>query len=877
MKPLLKNTFLVMIFISAISNLSLAQEFGFKTSQKQNIAPLLFDKDNLDKGNEVLIKLSDNKSIDDLFPGQLSCFEVHQTQYKNIYSVKGLTAEIISDLIEKGNISYVDLGNRIAVDERLMDKTDMTLNKVSAVRNIYPELTGESMSISFKEMLFDTTDVDFKGRYFKVNQNPEEMSTHATMMASIAVGGGNSGPKGKGVAWKANITSTSYTDLFPDNHNNLSADNISVQNHSYGVSQIENYYGLEAQKYDEECNNYPTILHVFSSGNSGTSISETGNYLGIEGFANLTGQFKTSKNTLSVGEIDNYGNIKELSSKGPVFDGRIKPELMAYGFQGSSESAAMVSGIALLVQEAYKNKNSNDLPDASLIKAILINSTDDVGRPEVDFESGFGSVDAIGAIKTVMENRFQKSSIINGDVKTFPIIVPANCRKLKVTLCWHDLYAEAGTNKALINDLDLELRDLSTLTGWEPWVLNHYPNADSLHLPAKRGKDHLNNVEQITIDFPNQGNYEIKVSGYAVQGSQSFSIAYEYDNSFQWILPTKGSILEVGEQAIIRWEWNEQPKTGSIDYQIIGENIWHSINSFYELSKNYIDWQVPEINSQVQIRIKTTDNEQISDTFLISNPTNISVGLNCDDEAMIYWNPKADAESYQIYRLGNQYLEPFVTTTDTFIVLSGNELNYKYYSISPIIHGVEGLQSNSMNYSTQNIDCYIVRFISKEAITDSVLLDLELASNYKLSTLTLERLTANEFLPIITIQPVNETQYLFCDENPQPDRNVYRIRLVRDDFKEVISDEETIYFSKAGSFLVFPNPIQKNQTLNIIDGEDGSAQINIYDTSGKLYYSSEGDFGKLNVIPMTNFKKGLYIIEVKTDSGYNGVRKLVVF
>ncbi|NJO89722.1 MAG: S8 family serine peptidase [Chloroflexia bacterium] len=874
---MLKNFFLIVMLISAFSNFSRAQEFGFRSSQKKNIAPTLFFKNKLNKDDEVFIKLSDNESIDHLFPGQLNKIRVGKTQYKNIYSVKGLTVKIIEDLIKEGSISYVDLGNRRAVDERLMDKTDMTLNKVSAVRNIYPELTGESLFISFKEKLFDTTDIDFKGRCFKVNQNHEEMSTHATMMASIAVGGGNSGPKGKGVAWKANITSTSYADLFPDNHNNLSTDNISVQNHSYGVSQIENYYGLEAQKYDEECYAYPKILHVFSSGNSGTSISENGNYSSIEGFANLTGQFKTSKNTLCVGEIDNYGIIKELSSKGPAFDGRVKPELMAYGFQGSSESAAMVSGIALLVQEAYKSKNSNELPDASLVKVVLINSADDIGRPEVDFESGFGSVDALGAIKTVMEDRFLNSTITNGEVKIYPISVPENCRKLKVTLCWHDPDAEAGTSRALINDLDLKLSELSTLTSWEPWVLNPYPNADSLSLPAKRGKDHLNNVEQITIDFPNQGNYEIEVSGYAVQGSQPFSIAYEYENSFQWILPTKNSVLEASEPTIIRWEWNEQPKTGSVDYQVIGENIWHSISSSYDLAKNYIDWQVPETNSQVLIRIKTTDNEELSDTFLISKPANISVGLNCDDEAMIYWNTMTDAENYQIYRVENQFLEPFSTTTDTFVVLSDEDLNYQYYTISAIIDGKEGILSNSMNYSTQSIDCYFVRFISKEAITDSVFLDLELASNYKLSSLTLERFSANEFLPIQKIEPVNETQYSFYDDNPLPNRNVYRIKLERSDFKEVISDEETVYFSKAGSFLVFPNPIQKNQTLNIIDAEDGSAQINIYDTSGKLYYSSESDFGKLNIIPMTNFRKGMYIIEIKTDSGNIASEKLVVF
>ena len=757
-----------------------------------------------------------------------------------------------------------------------MDQTDLTINKVLTVHNLYPELAGENMQLSLKERLFDTTDIDFKGRCFEVNRTQEEMSTHATIMASIAVGAGNSGPKGKGVAWKANITSSSYADLFPDDHVYFKANNISVQNHSYGVGEIENYYGLEAQKYDKECIANPNILHVFSSGNSGSGTSKTGIYQGIEGFANLTAQFKTSKNSLCIGEIDNYGNVKELSSKGPAFDGRVKPELVAFGFQGSSESAAMVSGIALLVQEAYKNRNDNILPAASLVKAILINSADDMGNPEVDFKSGFGSVDALGAIKTVEEERFMIDTISNGETKTFKISVPENARKLKITIAWHDPQAEAGTEKALINNLDLGLTELSSSDKWEPWILNPFPHIDSLKQNAKRGKDYLNNVEQITVDFPNPGDYEINVFGYSIQGSQNYSLAYEYENSFQWLNPLKKTIFRAGEKIQIRWKWMEHLKAGMVEYQLINQKKWQTIDNSYNLSEDYIDWLVPEINSLAQIRIKTTEKEFLSDTFLISKPNSLSVGMNCNEEAMIFWKPQNDAENYQLYRLGNKFIEPYITIQDTFKILTNNELDFQNYSVSPIINGHVGLRSKTINYTTQNIDCYFVRFVSKQAITDSVLLDLELASTYKLTALDLERYSENGFSSIQRIESFGGNKYLLYDEKPNPNRNIYRVRLERDDFTEVLSQEESVYFNPAGNVLVYPNPVRSNEPINIIDGEDGVAQIKIFNSEGKLCYKSETSHGKLKKISTNNFKQGIYHIEYQTDKGHKSLTKVIV-
>ncbi|RYZ93736.1 MAG: hypothetical protein EOO68_21570, partial [Moraxellaceae bacterium] len=82
------------------------------------------------------------------------------------------------------------------------------------------------------------------------------------------------------------------------------------------------FYGAEAAAYDAQLWSDKKILHVFSAGNRGLGAAPTGTFANLPGFANLTGNFKMAKNTISVAAVDNKGNIAAESSAGPAFDGR---------------------------------------------------------------------------------------------------------------------------------------------------------------------------------------------------------------------------------------------------------------------------------------------------------------------------------------------------------------------------------------------------------------------------------------------------------------------------------------------------------------------------------------------------------------------------
>ncbi len=198
----------------------------------------------------------------------------------SILTIKGLDAIALRQLLKCSWVTCVDIANRRAKEESELKYNDLGVNKISPVHSLSPGLTGAGLVVSVKERPFDKTDIDFKGRIVGPDRIAAPPSLHATTIATLITGGGNSAPSGKGVAWRASLATSDFKELLPDDGLVLSQAAVSVQNHSYGVD-IENYYGIESFEYDRQCVRYPEILHVFSSGNQGNQAAPTGAYQGI--------------------------------------------------------------------------------------------------------------------------------------------------------------------------------------------------------------------------------------------------------------------------------------------------------------------------------------------------------------------------------------------------------------------------------------------------------------------------------------------------------------------------------------------------------------------------------------------------------------------
>ncbi len=184
-------------------------------------------------------------------------------------------------------------------EELVINDLDLGINNISAIAANYADINGTGINIGIKEDRYHD-DLDLLGRSFNSFQVSKITSDHATIMATLIGGNGNSFIKGTGAAPKARFTSSDFTQLMPDSAAIFKAFDIGVQNHSYGTG-IENYYGMEAAAYDQQVFDNDSIVHVFSSGNIGTSAPATGVYNGITGSANLSGTFKQAKNVQVIG------------------------------------------------------------------------------------------------------------------------------------------------------------------------------------------------------------------------------------------------------------------------------------------------------------------------------------------------------------------------------------------------------------------------------------------------------------------------------------------------------------------------------------------------------------------------------------------------
>ncbi len=821
-----------------------------------------------------MIALSDSiefKSFSEKTPGV-----VYQYAPGRVLLVRASWKDIVEKIAWHKEVVFID-EQRIPKEEVAVSNLDISANKVAMLHSRFPQYTGESLTVSVKENRPDTVDIDFKGRYITTAFASPTLSSHATIMSTIIAGGGNTYYEGKGVATAATISSANFSTLLPEPDAAYQQYNISVQNHSYGTG-IENFYGADASAYDASVITRPPLLHIFSAGNAGTQTSTTGPYTGIPGFANLTGSFKMAKNIITVGHTDSFGVVLAPSSRGPAYDGRVKPELVAFGEDGSSGAAAMVSGIALSLQHAWKSLHGV-MPSAALIKAILLNSVDDAGTKGIDFMSGYGFANAFKAMRGLVNGRYFENSIGQGATNTHNLVVPPGIKQLKITLVWNDPPAMANAAKALRNDLDLELELPAASQLWQPWVLNHFPHIDSLQQLPVRKRDSLNNAEQITLDNPVAGNYNIHVNGFsvAVSSPQSYAIAYQLDSldTFTWYYPTQKDNIFGGNTNVIRWESSYSSTTGQLEYSIDNGSSWQLISIAADLSKGYYKWNAPDTFVTALLRMNIASQVFVSDTFTISKRINTFVGFNCPDSFLFYWNKPRGVNSFRVYTLGNRYLEPLFITTDTFAVLSKNSNPSLFYTIAPVIGSKTGVKSYTFNYTTQGVECYIRSFLGS-LLGNTAQLDLLLGTTYQINRIVLEKFDGNSYVTLQQLTSIPGLSINFTDNQLYRGLNTYRVKIVLNDGRTIYSQPETVYYFSNAEFIVYPNPVSQQQSIQILTANTSETiRLQVFNSMGqKVYESIINDL--ITTIPAGKLARGLYFFRFTRETGRDETMRVLV-
>ncbi|MGK0175679.1 MAG: hypothetical protein ACI9AT_002066, partial [Ulvibacter sp.] len=199
------------------------------------------------------------------------------------------------------------------------------------------------------------------------------------------------------------------------------------------------------------------------------------------------------------------------------------------------------------------------------------------------------------------------------------------------------------------------------------------PNATTLDLPATNGADHLNNVEQVLLNNPAAGNYDIEISGFNIPvGPQEYFIVYEIiSERLTLTYPNAGESFVPGETESIHWDATNTTADFDLEYSTDNGGSWNAIATVNSDVTNY-GWTVPSsITGDALVRISSGGFSDMSDeSFSIANlPSNVEVSQLCPTEATFAWTAVSSAESYDFYILGSTYMDLVGNSATTSITV----------------------------------------------------------------------------------------------------------------------------------------------------------------------------------------------------------------
>ena len=648
-------------------------------------------------------------------------FTVIDSKISGIISIK--TA--LNNLKAISEIPVINYIEPIAQPGLVEDISATSNHRVSAVQTSDNWITGKKIDgrgvvIAMGDDGFIGPHIDFTGRILSNATDVTAGNTHGDHVAGIILSAGNFNPEVAGQARGADLRAYDnyepYT-LFPGIY---ADDSVRIVSHSLGQT-CNSGYNSSAQISDNIMNAYPWLMYVHSSGNSGTSTCG-----GLSGFRNITGGYKAGKNVLTVGNLDKSDVIDPTSSRGPLPDGRIKPEITAVGsnvnstqpnnsfavFSGTSMACPAVSGDLALMYNAYKNKFGGANPDGALIKAITMNTADDLGNTGPDFIYGYGRINVRRAINCIEDGRYFTGSITQAVSNTHTINIPANVAIAKIMVYWSDYEANAGSTKSLVNNIDAKISD-NTSNITLPWFLNigTTPTKASCNADAIKAIDNVNNMEQIQLDNPAAGAYSLLVAGTSIpQGPQKYYVVYEYlyTDKVDVVYPFGGESFAPADVKRIRWDATPSTDAFDIDYTINNGSTWNNIATGVSNDIRYYDWTVPNsVSKSAKIRVTRNGVSDESDTtfVILKVPATITFTQICEGTSKISWSAVAGATEYDVFKLGEKYMEVAATTSLTNVVLTGLGADENWFAVRAKLapSQANGRRTNAVNHTNTSI------------------------------------------------------------------------------------------------------------------------------------------------------------------------------
>ena len=593
----------------------------------------------------------------------------------------------LNALYSINEFQYFETPNPPGEPENLPGRTSHRSNSLYSFSENGLKYRGDGVRVMMQDDGYIGPHIDFTGRTNQTFCSPCSTSpdnNHGDHVAGTIMGAGNINPSTRGMAHGAelyvyNSSNNNYGDV-PDLYED---EDVFITSKSYSDGCNSGYTNL-TRSLDQQVRLYPSLVHVFSAGNDGTSDCDYG---AGSGWGNITGGHKSGKNVIAVGNLTSTGNLAGSSSRGPATDGRIKPDICGVGtsvnstiygneyasFTGTSMSCPGVSGTIAQLFDAYRDLNAGVNPDAALVKGTILNTADDFGNPGPDYKYGWGSLNARRAFEVFKNQTYLADQVSNGANNNHSITVPTDVKQLRVMLYWMDYEGSTGASIALVNDLDMTLTDPSA-TVFEPWVLDPSPSVAALDANAIPGQDHLNNMEQVTIDNPAAGEYIVNVDGFSIpEGPQNYYIIYYFEmEDIIVTYPNGGESFTPSTNEIIRWDAPEGTDEFTLSFSDDNGVNWEEIGTAAS-DERLFSWFIPNgtLTSEGLIRIERDGivGESEAVFSVIGTPTSFGIEWVCPDSLLLTWDPVSGADTYEVSMLGAKYMDSLTTVSDTSAVV----------------------------------------------------------------------------------------------------------------------------------------------------------------------------------------------------------------
>ncbi len=690
------------------------------------------------QGNNILVTLVYHQNVNsDYVINELAIHQIALRQEYTNYHTLELTIpnNCLEDLSNLPFVKWVELTPPPPVKEdtrgRGLHRAN-SLDTQGAGRNY----TGEGVGVMVRDDGIVGPHIDFHGRIDNSLASGTGQ-THGDGVAGILAGAGNLNPTMRGMAAGSDVYVVNYGSNFMDGPTQSLINNGDVQitNSSYGDG-CNAGYTTNSRNVDQQIYNNESLLHVFSCGNS------NGNNCGYGAgnqWGNITGGHKQGKNCIATANVFFNGVLAGSSSHGPAHDGRIKPDITANGqnqnstnenngyltFGGTSGASPGIAGVSAQLYQAYAEANGGNLPPSGLIKATLLNTANDYGNVGPDFKFGWGIVNGLRAGILIEDGRFLSDDVTQGNSNTHSINVPSGTTQVRFMLYWTDPEASPGANPALVNDLDLVVTDPSN-NDHLPYILDHTPDPTTLDLPATNGVDHLNNMEQVLLNNPAAGSYDLEITGFNVPvGPQEYFIVYEIiTENLTLTYPNGEESFVPGVAENIHWDAINTTSGFTLEYSTDDGSNWNNITTVSASTTNYL-WNVPAgTTGEALVRITSGSFSDVSDGNFSVAPlvTGVNITQVCPTEAAFSWNAVTGADGYDVYLLGDRYMEIVGSTnTNSINVPITNPDDEMWYAVAAKndANGWTGRRNNASFYAGGLLNCSLANDLSMNLINNS--------------------------------------------------------------------------------------------------------------------------------------------------------------